>query len=288
MVAAMLIEFSVANFRSIKERQTLSLVASSDSQLRETNVALGKDGVDLLRMAALFGPNASGKSNFFRAMHALQRLVQASALALQQGQPLPLVVPFRLAADSQDKPSEFEINFIAGDGVRYQYGFAAQPERIASEWLIAYPHGRQQRWFERDHRTQDDRVWKFGPNFQSERGQRKVWQESTRDNALFLSTAIQLNNAQLRPAFEWLTQRLIVLPPGMDMNPLLSIELLKTEDGLKRVMDFMRVADIGIDHLELREEDPPAPLAPPPGMMRLNIQLRPSRPGRSSRRDRTK
>ena len=67
-----------------------------------------------------------------------------------------------------------------------------------------------------------------------------MWQEFTRANALFFSTAIQLNNAQLRPAFTWLTQKLIVLTPGVDLNPFLQLELLPQEGGKERIMRFMQ------------------------------------------------
>jgi AAA15 family ATPase/GTPase len=270
----MLIEFNVANFRSFKERQSLSLAAGSGSEHREQNVSTtGIAGLDLLRTAVLYGPNEAGKSNLFHALRALQVLVQFSATALQQGQTLPGVIPYRLASDSADGPSEFEISFIADDGVRYQYGCAVRPERVVKEWLIAYPQGRPQRWFERDHESEDGKVWWFGPNFAGERAQRKVWQGSTRDNALFLSTAIQLNNAQLRPVFAWLTERLIVLAPGTNMNLFLSLELLKSADGRRRIMEFMHAAGIDIDRMELKEEDMPAPPEPlPPGMVRLRIE----------------
>ena len=75
----MLIEFTVANFRSFKDRQSLSLVASSGSEHREQNVSTtGVAGLDLLRTAALYGPNAAGKSNLFHALRTLQVLVQGS------------------------------------------------------------------------------------------------------------------------------------------------------------------------------------------------------------------
>ena len=272
----MLVEFSVANFRSFHERQTLSLVAGSGAEHRVHNVAASEDrkALDLLRTSVVYGPNAAGKSNLFRALQTLQWLVQFSASGLQQGQPFPAVVPFRLTQEQSEGPSEFEITFVDDDQVRYQYGCAVRPDRVVREWLIAYPQGRPQRWFERNHAAEGDKEWWFGPNFLGDRAQIKVWQDSTRENALFLSTALQLNNAQLRPVFTWLTQRLIVLAPGVEMNPFLSLELLRTADGQQRVMDFMRAADIGIDRLELKEEALPASAAPPlSGTIRLRLEL---------------
>jgi uncharacterized protein len=272
----MLIEFSVTNFRSIRARQTLSMVASRDSEHLERNVISGTEkDLRLLRSVVVYGPNASGKSNLLRALETMRLLVQNSATSFQEGQRLP-VTPFLFSEAFAEKPTEFEVIFIADDGVRYQYACVVTADRVLKEWLVAYPLGRAQRWFEREYssETRSQRWW-FGPNFKAERAERKIWQDFTRDNALFLSTAIQLNNAQLRAAFSWITQKLIVLVPGVGLNPLLSLELLRQDGGQEKIMRFMRAADVGIDRLELQEEDmvSSAPSSLPPGAMRLHFEV---------------
>lgn len=269
----MFIEFSVTNFRSIKKRQTLSLAASPDSKLLRQNVIFEADeNLRLLRSAVIYGPNAAGKSNLFRALGTLRQLVQGSAMGIQEGQRLP-VTPFLLSKVSAEQPSEFELIFIADDGIRYHYCCAVSAERVHKEWLVAYPRGRSQRWFERAYVPESNSYeWWFGPYFKAKRAQRKVWQDNTRANALFLSTAIQLNNEQLKPVFTWLTQKLIVLIPGsgVDFNPLLSLSLLREESGRDKIMQYMRAADIGIDRLELLEEDLPAIL---PGGVQVRLEI---------------
>lgn len=272
----MLIEFSVTNFRSIKARQTLSLAASADKTHLEQNVAAEGD-LRMLKSAVIYGPNAAGKSNILRAVQTLIVLVQSSATAFTEGQSIP-VTPFVFSKASSDQASEFEIIFFADDGVRYQYGCVASAGRVHKEWLIAYPHGRAQRWFEREYDAQkQSQLWWFGPNFNAERAERKVWQEFTRDNALFLSTAIQLNNTQLRSVFTWITQRLIVLVPGVEWNPFLSLNMLREKSGQEQLMRFMRAADVGIDRLELQEEDiPQGSLAPlSAGAVRVHFEFKP-------------
>lgn len=273
----MLIEFSVANFRSILARQTLSMVASPDKAHLQRNVITVKSNdLQLLRSAVIYGSNAAGKSNLLRGLEALRQLVQNSATSVQEGQRLP-VTPFLFSKATTDQPSEFELIFIADDGVRYHYCCAATPERVVKEWLISYPQGRAQRWFEREYFAGDGTYrWWFGPNFKAERAERKVWQDFTRANALFMSTAIQLNNAQLRPAFAWITQKLIVvLPTSVEMNPFLSLELLRQDNGQEQMMRFMRAADVGIDRLELREEDlaTPAQGTLAPGAVQIHFQM---------------
>ncbi len=266
----MLIEFSVANFRSIAERQTLSLVASTAKELRATHV-VEDHPLPLLSTAAMFGPNASGKSNLFRSIAMLQWLVQWSA-GLQPGQPLPLV-PFRLAPEAAKRPSEFEIHFIA-DGVRYQYGFSATPQKVVAEWLNAHPKGPARLLFDRTLDSDSRSTWKMGPSFEGSAQQHKLWQESTRENALFLSTAVQLNNTQLRPVFDWLTQKLVVLTQGLAVNPVPTFELLRNPTGTARLMSLLKAADVGIERIELKEDDSAPPW--PVGGVRLVVTRSPT------------
>ncbi len=197
----MLIEFSAANFRSLRDRQTFSLAKAKGIELAETNAfnVLAFNEFDLLRSAAIYGPNAGGKSNFLRAMQAMKKIVLESATSLQRGDKLPLT-PFRLSQATSQAPSEFEVTFVVSQ-VRYQYGFSATEERVHEEWLLAYPKGRPQRWFGRawcDETQSYD--WVFGNNLS---GEKQLWQKSTRGNALFLSTAVQLNSEQLQPIYDW-------------------------------------------------------------------------------------
>ena len=272
----MLIEFSVANFRSILGRQTLSLVASSSNEHVGRNVAQKQNDIGrVLRSAVIYGPNAAGKSNFFRALQTLQQLIVASASQMQEGQSLG-VNPFMLQKASAQQPSEFDIVFVAEDGTRYEYCCVVSADRVHREWLVAYPKGRPQRWFEREYKTDTEKYeWWFGPNFKGERAEKKVWQDFTRSNSLFFSTAIQLNNEQLKPAFNWIAQKLIVLTAGIDLNPFLSLELLKQSEGGNQIMEFMRAADIGIARMEVQEEDLPSQgmIAPKIGTaLRINIE----------------
>src|SRR4051794_3374645 len=99
----MLVEFRVANFRSFKEEQIFSLEASKDETHAENLIPCGD--LNLLKVAAIYGPNASGKSNLIRAMRFMNWFIRSSATTLNQGDPIPEVMPFRLAAETKEKPS---------------------------------------------------------------------------------------------------------------------------------------------------------------------------------------
>jgi hypothetical protein len=208
----MFIEISVTNYRSILERQTLNMVASSYfKELESINTfATGQDdGVPrLLRSTVLYGPNASGKSTLIQALQFVEEQVLNSQKESQAGDEID-VRPFKLTAESRAADSEFEVTFVE-QGVRYEYGFCCNRARFTEEWLIAYPLGRAQKWFHRvfDAEAGKD-AYKFSTTFVGGR-QRQSWAAQTRPNALFFSTAIQLNNEQLKPAFDWFKLRLRV------------------------------------------------------------------------------
>lgn len=250
----MLIEFSVTNYRSILERQTLSMAASSYfKEYEELNTfapALDSNMPRLLRSSVLYGPNASGKSSLIQALQFVKNQVLNSQKESQAGDEID-VAPFKLTAQSRSSDSEFEVTFVEL-GVRYEYGFRCKRERFTEEWLLAYPLGRAQKWFHRvfDPETKQD-VYKFSTSFIGGR-QRDLWKAQTRPNALFFSTAIQLNNEQLKPAFDWFRQRLQVIDSAHTLNPGYTVNRCKNDADKAKVIAFMNSADLSIADIRLK------------------------------------
>jgi uncharacterized protein len=250
----MLVEFSVANYRSILERQTLSMAASSYfNELKDLNtfdVGMDEKVPHLLRSTVLYGPNASGKSTLIQALKFVQDRVINSQKESQAGEEID-TVPFKLTAASRGADSEFEVTFVEQD-VRYEYGFRCNLQRFTEEWLFAYPNGRAQKWF---HRVFDESagkdVFKFSASFKGDR-KRQDWQEQTRANALFFSTAIQLNNEQLKPAFDWFKKRLRVISSAHSLGADYTVKRCKDEADKKRVIEFMNSADLSIADILLK------------------------------------
>jgi len=239
---------------SIKEKQTFSFVRSSDKTMLESNTfdsGIGKNN-RLLRSGVIYGANASGKTNIIRAFHFFQDFVRNSALGLQEGQTISTFKPFKFSNKCIVSPGEFEINIIH-EGIRYNYGFAVTETRVTHEWLTAYPKGKPQKWFERvfDSRIQDYE-WKIGENFKGEHGS---WRALTRPNALFLSTAVQFNSKQLQPIFHWIDKNLIVIFPGIDFNKFLTLSMFDEKKNRNRLLNFMKVADLGIDDFHVKKEE---------------------------------
>lgn len=250
----MLVEFRIKNFRSLRDEQVLSLVASKDKTLVDTHtLGTGLKAVpQLLKSVAIYGANASGKSNLIKALQYMRGVVMESA-ALPPGQAFS-VQPFRLDADSGGQPTEFEVTFIL-EGVRYQYGFAMTQQRIVAEHLLVYKAFKPQRWFERylDDATGED-VYEFGPGL---KGPKNVWERATRPNALFLSMAVQLNSEALRPVFDWFVGGLVIFNEQAQIGPQFSIQMLKQPDGRRQICDFLRAADISIADIEVKTRKVP-------------------------------
>jgi len=245
----MLVEFRVTNFRSLREEQVLSLVASKDKTLQETHtLATGIAAApSLLRSAVVYGANAGGKSNLIKALQFMRGVVLESA-ALQPGQTYEQLQPFKLDSTSAGEPSVFEVTFILSD-VRYQYGFAMTAQRIVSEHLLVYKAFKPQRWFERDFDVESDKdVYEFGPGL---KGPKSVWEGATRPNALFLSMAVQLNSEALRPVFDWFANHLVVINEQTPLSPQFSLHMLKHDAQRKAICDFLRAADISITDIEV-------------------------------------
>lgn len=138
----MLLEFSVSNFRSIRDEINFSMVASADNSFEEKLIQ--DDKFKTLRTCAIYGPNGSGKTNIIKAM-SLMKVMVCNSLNHQLGDNL-IFNPHRLAVD---KPTIFKIQF-SEDNIRYSYGFSYNKNEILEEYLYYFPEsGKPNKVFER-------------------------------------------------------------------------------------------------------------------------------------------
>ncbi len=255
----MLLDFQVANYRSFRDWVRLNLAASNyDSTTLPGNVLIpelpGITKEKFLRGAAIYGANASGKSNLIRAIFDLQQLVRRSH-AFELGSPIPFS-PFRLDAESGNKPTLYAIRFVA-QGIRYHYQFAFNEERVLEESLSAFPKGKEQLWY---HRQWDEE--EGGEVYTPEESEhftlRKSDVESTKQNSLFLSTAANLNHPKLAPVYEWFRETLNVLNLGIEASHLgLSRSIRRFESDRARLLRFLQGADLGISDVRIKKKPVP-------------------------------
>jgi len=248
----MLVEFRVKNFRSFNQEQVLSLVASNRDDAHPDNIIAGEK-FNLLKTVAIYGANASGKSNFVKAIHFVASFVQNSATKMNLGDKIPGIAPFRLDPDVRTMPSSFELAVII-DGTRFEYGFSATAERVHSEFLFAYPVGKRQRWLERefDPGTKET-TWAFRGPLKKEG---RILREKTRDNGLVLSRGAELNIDALKKVFLWFYGGVLVF----DLSQPPSLLFQKTAERIKNdkcfhdiVIDMLKHADVGIDDIVVND-----------------------------------
>ncbi len=252
----MLIEFKVANFRSIREMQSLSLVA--DNIDKDMTSALldrplpGLSGLKYLKGAAIYGANASGKSNLIEAINFLAEFVKKSATKLEPGDSTG-TEPFKLDHASLLNASEFEITFVTQE-IRFVFGVVLTPQRVLEEYLVAYPKGSPQKWYHRTfNESENSYTWATpSTRFKDDKSLR----DKTRENNLFLSVGPQWNHPQLSIAFDWFKSSLKVLHLNADnrVNSHFTAQLIKNNPAYYQlVLHLLRNADIGVVDANIKE-----------------------------------
>jgi uncharacterized protein len=284
----MLIEFRVENHRSIRDEQALTMRAGGQDDPADGRPRRVQGYADaLLPAAALYGANASGKSNVLSALGFMRAAVLASHRAWSPDEGIPRE-PFAWGGKARE-PSLFEITLLVA-GTRYQYGFVADDEQFLEEWLYAWPGKRKQTWFTRELNT-----FKFSDHLG---GENRLIEQVTRPNALFLSAAVQLRHEQLAAIYGWFGRlfevnirhgrpqllhvaRNPVTAVGIEAwlssseQPSLAGEDENPKQQIWSFRDLLRAADVGILDMKL-ENDPNAPLLPPwvtgPGHYRVLVR----------------
>jgi hypothetical protein len=238
----MLVQFRVENHRSLRDEQTLSMVAANVGDPNDPRL-IRRDGFGeaLLPAVALYGANASGKSNVLHALGFMREAVLLSHRLWEPERGVPRE-PFALSRRAKD-PSVYEVDIVVDD-VRHRYGFVLGAAAIEEEWLHAWPHGRKQTWFERE-----GEAFEFGKNLH---GENETIRGLTRPNSLFLSAAAQNNHAALMPIFAWFNAMQVDRRREPTDSAVAGLRRyfarLKGLRGIERdaVLRLLRAADIGV------------------------------------------
>ncbi|AFZ15000.1 hypothetical protein Cri9333_4209 [Crinalium epipsammum PCC 9333] len=244
----MLIEFSVGNYRSFKEQVTFSMVAanlvSKDKSLDVNNVFAIDQELKLLKSAAIYGANASGKSNLAKALSFMKRFMVNSSKETQSTDEIS-VEPFRLSTETEGKPSYFELVFLMG-GRKYRYGFEVTQTRVISEWLFYVPNVRETKLFER----KLDNI-KLSKNYDAD-----GIQQRTRSNALFLSVSAQFNVDLAEKILEWITDKLNIISGLHDEDYLnYTVRCFINNKNRADIIQLIKKLDLGISEVQVEQED---------------------------------
>lgn len=254
----MLIQFTVKNFRTFKDKATISMVANYDKDTREEDNVFqdSKFNLRLLKSAVVYGANASGKSKLFEALLFMKHFITYVSINSQKGDKIK-VEPFRLNNESEILPSEFEVIFIHNK-IMYRYGFQINSEEIVSEWLFYKPKLKQVELFYRE----KNKIETHKVNFK--KGKIAINQGIVRENALLINYAAQYNDYNSYRIIEWFKKLNIisetqenkfnvyskVIETGFKNN---TISKIKNNFNKNKIIEFLNAADLGIKEIYYEE-----------------------------------
>ena len=242
----MLLEFSVKNFLSFKEKVTFSMEAATGNE-NEDNIII-KTNERILKSTALYGANASGKTNLIKAFTAAIMMVRMSNNR-QVGEKLMQMEPFAFDEKTIKEPCEFEFVFISNNN-KYIYGFTADKDKIFEEYLYQYFSAKPTRIFERINCNE----YKF---LQSDESKLNNYKDKNTDNKLFLATATTWNYDKTKDAYLWFAKNIDTYTGGNFLNDF-AIEAFRKDENkeLKKfTLKLLEEADIVIKDFSIEVEE---------------------------------
>ena len=242
---AMLLEFRVANFRSIGEEQILSLIpASNHKEYLDNIIEEGKHSA--LNVISIYGANSSGKSNLLLGLNVMRMMILASPkFSSTDGLPW---LPFLLKEGLNDSDTSFEIMFVLG-GTRYRYGYKYNGKRVSSEWLMRKISGRETAVFQR----QGD-VIDISSGFNGSNKLIDAAIEGTKPNNLFLSMADVFNVEEAKEIIAWFNN-----VDTLNMRTPLSLanqtnSLLKDSEYSTAIRGYLKSLSLGIEDVVVGDD----------------------------------
>lgn len=252
----MLLSFTVSNFLSIKDKVELNLLANplikeyGQNTITHTAYKNKPRQISTVRAAALYGANASGKTNVLKAITMFKRCLLSFRDSEQTfaSPTLRSLIPFLLSSETQEKPCEFEVRLLL-ENVVYRYGFSASQSEIIEEWLFASENARERLIFTREVSTeraeQAEQIYAFGTP-------KKQWKSIVdegfvRDDTLLLAVANKFNVPIAKSIIKFVQGIYSIDSQGRFDIP---------EEHLSLMTSLVKFADFGIDQLAFADEMP--------------------------------
>ena len=243
----MLMQFSVKNFKSFKEKQVFSMEAGAGDENIENIINIKGTNENVLKSTALYGANASGKTNLISALSVAILMVRLSNNR-QPGEKLMQIEPFAFDDKTVNEPSEFEFIFYTNNN-KYIYGFKADKNRIYEEYLYQYFSAKPTRIFERN-----------GENYeflQADKAKLEAIKNQNLENKLFLSTATTWNYDKTKEPYLWFAQKIDSFQGGIELSvdSLEAYDNDKNEELKKFTLRLLEEADIVIKDYNVEIEE---------------------------------
>lgn len=248
----MILSFTVQNFLSIKEKQTISLIADSLKEHKEyLHIPYNYDAnFNVLKSAVIFGHNSSGKSNLLKAFAFMQNLIFDSFAFASTNKEIPIEV-FKLNQSTLTASSLFEVIFIAND-IKYRYGFEIKGYQIVSEWLFyAESRVRENYLFIRNRAEfKLSKTWNKEVSNKAEKA--TLFAKS---NVLFLSILMQQERILHIDAIgQWLKKNIVLLDINDEKFFAESALIISNPDYRRIINFFISEAQLGFSTIEEKIE----------------------------------
>ena len=237
----MIISFSVENWMSFRDPTTFSMVASRERQHGERVPKLGKYQTRVLPIAAIYGGNASGKTNFFKALSFAKTLVVEGT----RPDSLISIETFRLDAEGRSRPSRFAFELLI-DEIIYDFSFAVTQKEVLEERLVKITSTSEKVLYDRrDGNLSFDTSLSKDPFF-------PFVFRGTRDNQLFLTNSVSQNIDDFKPVYDWFNDKLVLVAPDIRFG---HFELFFAEGHplYTAMNEMLPRLDTGIAHLGSEE-----------------------------------
>lgn len=241
----MLIDISVKNFRSVKEKQTLTFEAIKDTRYDASRVVEIDNKISLIKTIAIVGPNGAGKSTIVRAIEAMKSILLAKD---EDENPLRSLIGNSFAyGETKGQPSEISVSFIC-EGIPTYYTLVADMHRIYEESLYQKLDGSKKKLFVRVYDAESDKYkYAFGKRYVGEK--RKATSKLLPNRALLAEAAKKSRSEEKdipQTVMGWFTNVLDVKPVGFATGSemFLADMLTKHPDWGKKIVDFLWACDI--------------------------------------------
>jgi AAA15 family ATPase/GTPase len=268
---AMLIQFSVENFRVFKNKVTLSMAANKsykehiDNQHHHDNFS----DIPLLNSAIIYGANGAGKSSFIKALAFYKNLINQGFIDKDNDLNWQ---PFLFDKVSPNRPTQFEISFIGHDGIRYHYGLSLNNDRVLDEYLLSYSKkgARAKTIYSRVYDQRKNAYDHYHPALnESKKTVDVIIDKLTKSpKTTFLRALCQYNAPQIKPVMEWMTSSIFVVPFNQTESfvsltksnlVMLMLDPKRGNEYKRTVIELLNNFDLSISDIKVVKRDIPLP-----------------------------
>ena len=237
----MLVQFTVENYRSIKDAVTFSMLADK----KDTKNLFTQRNYNLLTSSIFYGANAIGKSNMLSAFSFMKNIVLNTTKVMQSIDTLPYE-PFRLSTETEHAPSSFEMVFFINT-IKYRYGFESDSTTVYAEWLFADEKGKEAKLFYRD--IQENEFSVNGEKFKEGKNLKVL------ENSLFLWKCDQDGGQISKSIMQWFSNLNFIDGTNDSGYVNFALNKMNEEKFKSTIVKLVSTVDLGINDIKIKKED---------------------------------